>query len=229
MENKDNKDNKPNTNKPEEKKTDNKKRYKKRYKKRKPKNPEAASGEKPKQPQRQPQKQKGGQNKNKQVRKITVEQQKKQKPQKKSVASEKLSHNFSRKDFSCKCGSCNEKFKISLGIVGILEHIGSHFKKKITIVEAYRCPDAVEKLNSMKKSYHGLGKAVDFYIEGIELSQVYNFVLTLDEIHGIGLYPNKKHIHIDLRENERTEWVYERNQYITLTDAKKAQYNLTSE
>ncbi|HAR62951.1 MAG: hypothetical protein DKM50_04020 [Candidatus Margulisiibacteriota bacterium] len=136
-----------------------------------------------------------------------------------------LSDHFNKKDFACKCGHCNGKFKISLGIVGALELVSAHFRKRVFVIYGFKCPEALDPLN-VNKSYHALGKAADFRVEGVQLDTVFKFVRTLPELTGVGFYPKEQFVHIDIREKEKDEWVFENNKYVTLTDEKRAQYNL---
>lgn len=136
-----------------------------------------------------------------------------------------LSDHFNKKDFACRCGHCNGKMKISLTVVGALEMVWSHFRKKITIVYGFKCPDALDAL-SVNKSYHAIGKAADFKVEGVPVEDVFKFVATLPELTGVGYYPKEQFIHIDTREKAREEYVYEFGKYTPLTDEKKNQYKL---
>lgn len=136
-----------------------------------------------------------------------------------------LSEHFNKKDFACKCGHCNSKLKISLTIVGVLELVGSHFKKKVQVVHGFKCPEALDP-QSVNKSYHAIGKAADFKVDGVPLEDVFKFVNTLPELTGVGFYPKEQFVHIDTREKVKEEYVYEHGKYVTLTDEKKEQYKL---
>ncbi len=77
--------------------------------------------------------------------------------------------------------------------------------KPIHIISGFRS----EKTNSMlanrsngvaKKSFHMQGKAIDFAIPGVKLSQVRDAAKSL-KMGGVGYYPNSGFIHID------TAWV----------------------
>lgn len=138
----------------------------------------------------------------------------------------KLSYSFKEEDFKCKCNQCKKEFKISLGIVGALEFIKGHFRERIEVVNGYKCSEAIGNRDSYKKSYHSLGKAVDFRVKNIPIEEVFVFCETMPELRGIGFYPKENFVHIDLREHERTEWVFENKEYKTLSTSLRSKYKL---
>ena len=139
-----------------------------------------------------------------------------------------LSENFNYRDFTCKCDSCkgSGEYKIHLGLVGALELIVSHFKKKPTIISGFRCEDSAEKTTGTKRSFHARGKAVHIYIDNVPLAELYKFVKDIPEIRGIGIHPKENMMHIDTRPGDRAEWVKEGDSNNPLTLEKKKQYGL---
>ncbi len=75
-------------------------------------------------------------------------------------------------------------------------------KNEIQIISGYRSPATNEALRAKssggvaKKSFHMLGKAIDFRIEGIKLSQVREAALSM-KAGGVGYYPKSQFVHID--------------------------------
>ncbi len=138
----------------------------------------------------------------------------------------KISDHYHRADFACRCGKCYDEFKISLGIVGILESIYEKYKGNIEIISAYRCKQMIDKQDSYKKSYHAMGKAVDIKLKQGNSAELFRIMETYSEIHGIGYYPEGDYIHIDIREKDRAVWIYEDQQYKDLTPAKREKYGL---
>ena len=138
----------------------------------------------------------------------------------------KISHNFSRKDFSCKCGKCDNEFKISLTIVGIVEHLKGKFSKRIKIIKGYLCEEHSKEVYGSNKDYHHFGKAVDISIEEVPLKDIFKEVESMSEITGIGFYPADNYIHIDIRDKDREVWLQERNEKIPMSDRIKTQYDL---
>jgi len=139
-----------------------------------------------------------------------------------------LSENFNEKEFMCRCQACrgDREYKIHLGLVGALEMITSHFKRKLKIISAYRCEESAEKITGTKRSLHSLGKAVHISLEGVSLADLYKYVKEIPEIAGIGVHPKDGCLHIDTRPGDRVEWVKEGASYNPLTLEKKKQYGL---
>ena len=139
-----------------------------------------------------------------------------------------LSENFNNRDFTCKCENCkgSGEYKIHLGLVGALELITSHFKRKPAIVSGYRCEDQAEKTTGTKRSLHSMGKAAHIYVDKVPLSELYKFIKEVPEIKGVGLYPKENAIHIDTRSGDPVEWVKEGDSYSPLSAEKKKQYGL---
>ncbi|NQU17923.1 MAG: DUF882 domain-containing protein [Candidatus Saganbacteria bacterium] len=139
-----------------------------------------------------------------------------------------LSENFSHKDFVCRCNQCRgEEFKIHLGLVGILEQLTAHFKKKVIVGSAFWCDDFLEHENKEKRSFHNKGKAVHLKIEDTAPAEIFKFVEGIAEINGIGLYPKEEFVHLDTRPKEkRSLWVKEGTHYTALTPEKRKQWNL---
>ncbi|MFH1429840.1 MAG: D-Ala-D-Ala carboxypeptidase family metallohydrolase [Candidatus Margulisiibacteriota bacterium] len=137
-----------------------------------------------------------------------------------------ISEHFSRKDFVCRCNNCKESFKISLTLIGVLEELRAHFRNRVNIVNGYRCPALNEEIGNIRKSYHVRGQAADIAISNVSLEQVFLFCETLPQVNGLGLYPLKNFVHIDVREADKAQtWVFI-NDYEEITDELREKYKL---
>ncbi len=72
---------------------------------------------------------------------------------------------------------------------------------EVQIISGYRSPATNERLRSnsngvAKKSFHMLGKALDFRLKGVPLKEVRDAAVAL-KAGGVGYYPNSNFIHID--------------------------------
>ncbi len=72
---------------------------------------------------------------------------------------------------------------------------------EVQIISGYRSPTTNEMLRSSsngvaKKSFHMLGKALDFRLEGVPLNEVRDAAVSL-KAGGVGYYPKSNFIHID--------------------------------
>ena len=138
-----------------------------------------------------------------------------------------LSENFNHKDFACKCPQCKGEYRVHLGLVGILEAIGAHFRKRPKIIAGFYCEAYSESLKRDKLSYHTKGKAVNIAIDGVAAADLFKFAETIEGVNGLGFYPEEKMVHIDTRPVEKKEvWIKERGKYSPLTAEKRQQYGL---
>jgi len=138
-----------------------------------------------------------------------------------------LSENFSHKDFACKCRECKGEYRIHLGLVGYLELIATHFRKRPKITAGYFCDVYAEKLQREKRSYHTMGKAANITIEGVPAAEIFSFAEGIEGVNGLGFYPEENMVHIDTRPPEKKEiWIKERGQYSPLTADKRHQYGI---
>lgn len=69
------------------------------------------------------------------------------------------------------------------------------------MISGYRSPATNEALRSQssgvaKKSYHMLGKAIDFRIDGVDLKELRDVAKSLNA-GGVGYYARSNFIHID--------------------------------
>lgn len=138
-----------------------------------------------------------------------------------------LSEHFNHKDFACKCPECKGEYRVHLGLVGILEEIAVHFKKRPRILTGYFCEAYTEKLNRDKISWHSRGKAANIAIEGVPAAEIFKFAEGLAGVNGLGYYPDDNAVHIDTRPPEKKEvWIKEKGRYSPLSADKRHQYGL---
>lgn len=146
--------------------------------------------------------------------------------QKKIKKTNRLSEHFSKKDFICREGDCENSLKVSLGLIGGLELLRSRARARVNVVRGYLCPEAAEKYNKLRRNLHTSGIAADITIENKTLEEVFLLAETVPEFKGIGLNLSEKHVHVDTRkEAERVMWVIDKHeQYIELTDKNRHLY-----
>lgn len=137
----------------------------------------------------------------------------------------RISDHFSQKDFVCHCGECNQKVRVSLGLVGILEYLRSQVRKRINIVKGYQCQKSHDKTGSFYKNYHISGIAADIQVEDLTPQEVFLEAEKIPELKGIGLNLDLNLIHIDTRKDaERSEWVVQRGKRIPLDSTNRVQF-----
>ena len=117
-----------------------------------------------------------------------------------------LSPAFKVREFRCRDGS--DAIMIDQTLVVLLQAIREHFNKPITITSGYRTAAHNAAVGRAKSSQHLLGRAADFYVEGVPVATVAAYAETLlSGRGGIGRYPkDAKHparktgwVHIDTR------------------------------
>jgi zinc D-Ala-D-Ala carboxypeptidase len=86
--------------------------------------------------------------------------------------------------------------------VAILDFEG-HFGKKIVMSSGYRDPFYNGKVGGADGSYHMKCMAADFFIPGVPKPRLIAFAARNGLVGGLGCYPGKTFIHIDVRERPR--------------------------
>jgi len=141
--------------------------------------------------------------------------------------SHKISEHFSKRDFVCKCGQCNDAVRISLGLVGGLELLRMKAKNRINILKGYECPDSAEKARRVKRNFHVQGVAADITVDNVSLEEAFKMAEEIPEFNGIGLNLDHNCLHVDTRKDKkRSIWVVQRDITIDVTDENRAMYQL---
>ena len=122
-----------------------------------------------------------------------------------------LSKNFTRKEFRCRGNSCcGNSAPISLELVKALQELRDLIDKPLKIRSGFRCNVHNRRdVGSKDSSQHTLGLAAD-----VELPKgwsVDDFVLAAEMIDvfregGIGRYPEKGFVHLDIRTTGPARW-----------------------
>lgn len=114
----------------------------------------------------------------------------------------KLSPNFSREEFACKC-RCGFA-TVDVELINVLENIRSHFGNPIKINSGCRCAKRNKEEGGKSGSKHLRGIAADIVISGVEPRQVYDYLCcTYSDRYGIGCY--NAFTHIDVR-SRKARW-----------------------
>ena len=122
-----------------------------------------------------------------------------------------LSPSFKVREFACK-GS--DVVLLDDELVVLLQCIREHFGKPVHITSGYRTAAHNAAVGGSKSSQHLLGRAADFYVEGVDVATVAAYAETLlPSRGGIGRYPKDANhptrktgwVHIDTRAN-KSRW-----------------------
>ena len=113
-----------------------------------------------------------------------------------------LAPNLRVREFACGDGS--DAVLIDQELVIVLQCIREHFGKPLHITSGYRTARHNAAVGGSKSSQHLLGRAADFWVEGVDVATVAAYVEALLPTHGgVGRYPkDAKH------QNRQTGWVH---------------------
>ena len=123
-----------------------------------------------------------------------------------------LSRSFRVREFACRDGS--DPLFVDSALVQLLQNIRDHFGAPVVITSGYRTAAHNAAVGGSKSSQHLLGRAADFYVEGVDVATVAAYAETLlPGRGGIGRYPkDAKHptrktgwVHVDTRAN-KSRW-----------------------
>ena len=114
----------------------------------------------------------------------------------------KLSANFTVAEFACKDGS--DPVFVDSSLAALLQKIRDHFGRPVVITSGYRTTEHNAAVGGSKSSQHLLGRAADFYVEGVPVATVAAYAETLlPGRGGIGRYPKDA-----AHPKRRTGWVH---------------------
>ena len=115
----------------------------------------------------------------------------------------KLSEDFARSEFKCKCGNCDYD-TVDSELIDVLQSLRDYIGKPITITSGNRCPDHNASIGGSKGSYHIRGRAADIQIKGVDPKVIQGYLETAyHDKYGIGFYDD--FTHIDTR-TKRARW-----------------------
>jgi len=116
---------------------------------------------------------------------------------------DKISKNFDRSEFACKC--CCGFAAVDKELLDVLEVTRAYFgNKAIRINSACRCEAHNEKIGGSYGSKHKQGIAADIVVKDIDPSEVYRFLdLYQPNKYGVGKYAT--FTHIDIR-SKKARW-----------------------
>lgn len=106
-------------------------------------------------------------------------------------------------DFQCKCGDHAEVAQPDIALSIMIRNAEKHFKREVIISSGFRCSPWNKRWGGSPNSYHCKKMAVDVYIPGIELQELYDWFDQGMYRCGLGIY--KSHVHVDSR-NKDVRW-----------------------
>lgn len=114
--------------------------------------------------------------------------------------------NFQPHEFRCKDGSAY--MVIQTELLDALQELRDKLKRPIHINSGFRTVKYNTKVGGKPNSQHLLGKAADIVVPEVKTSQLRDFVELIPAFAsgGIGYYPKKGFVHVDVRRTAPTRW-----------------------
>lgn len=78
-----------------------------------------------------------------------------------------------------------------------------HFGRKVIMNSGFRDGQHNQAAGGADNSYHTKCMAADFYIPGVDKAELIAFAMRSDSVGGLGCYPGKQFIHVDVRDRPR--------------------------
>ena len=116
-----------------------------------------------------------------------------------------LSKNFRLWEFVCPCCGRNH---IVRPLVLALQELRDLANAPITVTSGIRCERWNEKCGGAEKSQHLYGRAADIVIRDLHPVEMETLAEKVTKFRqgGIGVYPNRGFLHVDVRPNGPARW-----------------------
>ncbi len=103
------------------------------------------------------------------------------------------------------CKDGNNKAKLDMRLVELLQKLRDKVGRPITVHSGYRTPEYNQKVGGVRDSQHIKGTAADISIKGMS---VYSIAEMAEQIgfDGIGIYEKQGFVHVDVRGYE-ARWI----------------------
>ena len=105
----------------------------------------------------------------------------------------KISDNYSRFEFACRCGCGFDT--VDAELITVLEDVRREFGVPITINSGARCSAHNRAIGGSKSSQHILGRAADIVVRDVASIHVHGYLnSTYPQAYGLGYYEDFTHI-----------------------------------
>ncbi len=103
-----------------------------------------------------------------------------------------------------RCRVTGEEVAIDPRLVRLLVQLSTHYNRPIQLVSGHRTPFVI---GTHPTSQHAFGRAADIRIAGVPIESLRSTAIELGA-RGVGLYPEKGFVHIDVRNKPKYFWTY---------------------
>jgi uncharacterized protein YcbK (DUF882 family) len=107
-------------------------------------------------------------------------------------------------DHLMRCRITGHEVNMDPQLIAILTRLHTLYGHAIQVISGHRVPHTI---GTKQTSQHALGRAADIRIPGIGIEQLKRVAIKLGA-RGVGLYPEKGFVHVDVRQKNRYYWVW---------------------
>jgi uncharacterized protein YcbK (DUF882 family) len=111
---------------------------------------------------------------------------------------------FAAIDHLMRCRVTGEEVPIDPRLVRLLMLLSALYERPIEVISGHR---AAHTLGTSPDSQHVLGRAADIRLEGVPIRQLRRRAVEVGA-RGVGLYPERGFLHVDVRTSSRYYWGY---------------------
>lgn len=116
---------------------------------------------------------------------------------------ERITKNFHRDEFACRCGCGFDA--VDFRLVDGLQKLRDIMQSIVHVNSGCRCKDHNASIGGVPKSQHLLGKAADIRVDGYTPEEVADFAEVLDEFGNSGIIIYDTFTHVDVRNGKYRE------------------------
>lgn len=103
-----------------------------------------------------------------------------------------------------RCRVTGHETEMDPQLIGILAQLSTLYGRTLQLVSGHRAPHA---RGTSPTSQHTLGRAADIRVPGVRIEDLKKVAIQLGA-RGVGVYPEKGFVHIDVRQKTRYFWSY---------------------
>lgn len=109
-----------------------------------------------------------------------------------------------RFDHFARCHYTNQQHAMNPRLVRLLYQTGRHWPgKRVDVISGYRSPSVAKN----PRSPHMKGLAMDIHVEGVQNTELRDYLRRHMHKVGVGYYPNSSFIHLDVRKDRSVFWI----------------------
>jgi uncharacterized protein YcbK (DUF882 family) len=111
---------------------------------------------------------------------------------------------FSDVNHLMRCRVTGHEVEMDPKLVAILSQLSTLYGRTLQLISGHRAPHAN---GTSPTSQHTLGRAADIRIPGVTIAELKKVAIKLGA-RGVGLYPEKGFVHVDVRDKNRYFWLW---------------------